>query len=309
MGRASRRAPRKRPGGPLSRSTRRGLLVGGGVALAAAVGVGWEQRRPIHTWYENESGACGPGAPSVPDSNSLIVSGSFHSPTVPEPVGYAVSFPPGRHDHSKLPLVICMPGRGQTAESGMADLHLADFAALSPTPMALAVVDGGETYWHPRQTGEDRMTMLMHDFLPLLESKYGLGKAGRATFGWSMGGFGAILAAELYPRVFTAVAALSAAMWPTYAEQHSAVPDAFDSKLDFQINNSFAHIGRLNATPVFIAVGTGDPYHANDVEFASRLTRKPRTYFTAGCHDNNFWENAAGPAFRFLGAEFALQSY
>ncbi len=293
----------------MKRTTRRGLLIGGGAAVVAAAGIGWEQRRPLHTWYLDETGACGPSAPTPPDSHSKIVTGSLHSKTVPEPVEYAVSFPPGKHDRSTLPVVICMPGRGAGGPQGMSDLHLADWAAQAPSPIALAALDGGESYWHPRQTGEDRMTMLVREFLPMLQSTYGLGDGGHATFGWSMGGYGALLAAELYPRTFTAVAALSAAIWPTWEDVSSAVPDAFDSRLDYQLYDPYTHANRLAHTPVFIAVGSGDPFHPYDVAFATQLKPAPHTLFTAGCHDNNFWGNAAGPALNFLSRALARQAY
>ncbi|MGN6377873.1 MAG: hypothetical protein ACTHNU_02880 [Gaiellales bacterium] len=34
--------------------------------------------------------------------------------------------------------------------------------------------------------------------------------------------------------------------------------------------------------------------------FARRLRPAPRTMFSAGCHDDGFWRQAAGPALRFL---------
>lgn len=84
-----------------------------------------------------------------------------------------------------------------------------------------------------------------------------------------MGGYGALLAAQLHPRLFTAVAALSAAVWPNHPAQASAVPDAFDGGADYRRYDPFTHAGRLAHTPVFIACGTGDPFHAADVELAA----------------------------------------
>lgn len=191
----------------------------------------------------------------------------------------------------------------------MSDLRLPDYAAQAPPPIALAVVDSGVSYWHPRRNGEDRMAMLVDEFVPLIEQTYGLGDGGRATFGWSMGGYGALLAAQLHPRLFTAVAALSAAVWPNRAAQASAVPDAFDGGADYRRYDPFTHAGRLAHTPVFIACGTSDPFHAADVALAATLSPAPHTLFTSGCHDGNFWQNAAGPAFAFLSRALARQAY
>jgi pimeloyl-ACP methyl ester carboxylesterase len=85
-------------------------------------------------------------------------------------------------------------------------------------------------YWHRRTTGEDRMRILLEEFTQLIGSRFGLHP--RPLLGWSMGGYGALLAAERHPARFPAVAVSSAAVWPSYARQHAAVPDAFDGPAD-----------------------------------------------------------------------------
>ena len=143
------------------------------LGAAAATGEAWQNRGRLHTWYLNETGACGPAPPDPPGADATVVTGSLKSATVQGDVGYAIATPTGSNP-ATLPLVVCLPGRGSTAESTMSDLRLADYAALAPHPLAVASVDGGETYWHPRTSGEDRMSMLVHEFLPLLR------KIGRA---------------------------------------------------------------------------------------------------------------------------------
>jgi S-formylglutathione hydrolase FrmB len=119
-------------------------------------------------------------------------------------------------------------------------------------------------------------------------------------FGWSMGGYGAILAAELHPGAFGGVAALSPAMWQTAAQQQSAVPDAFDSTADYRRFDPYTLAPRLAGTPVFVACGSSDPFRAADLAFARRLRPAPHTLFGAGCHDDGFWRQAAGPGLAFL---------
>jgi hypothetical protein len=55
-------------------------------------------------------------------------------------------------------------------------------------PFALASVDGGESYWHPRDSGEDAAAML-DEFVPLLAC-HGLDVRPLGFLGRSMGGFG-----------------------------------------------------------------------------------------------------------------------
>lgn len=277
------------------------MTVGAG---AVATAEAWAHRTQLHTWYINETGGCGPPPPNPPQADVAFTEGTLRSRTVAGDVGYIVSIPQGAQA-AKLPLVICLPGRGGTGSSTIKGLRLADYAGLAPHPLALASVDGGESYWHPRASGEDRMAMLVDEFVPLLRSRYHLGAAGTGILGISMGGYGAILAAELYPQTFTALAALSAAMWPSRAAQASAVSDAFDSAADYARYDPYTHIRRLDHTPVFIGAGASDPFRAADVEFAHRLQTPPTTYWAAGCHDGRFWQNAAGPALKFLSIQLA----
>jgi S-formylglutathione hydrolase FrmB len=160
-------------------------------------------------------------------------------------------------------------------------------------------VDGGESYWHRRASGEDRMAMLLGEFVPLLKRRFGL--TPRAIMGWSMGGYGALLAAERRPAQFRSVAVSSAAIWPTYAQQHAAVPDAFDGPADFARNDVFAGSPRLAHTAVSISCGTADPFVANDRAFAARLEPRPAGEFVAGCHDEDFWRRMLPAQVRLVG--------
>ena len=141
--------------------------------------------------------------------------------------------------------------------------------------------------------------MLLAEFVPLLEARFGLHP--RGLLGWSMGGYGALLAAERHPARFPAVAVSSAAVWPTYAQQHAAVPDAFDGPADFARNDVFAGAGRLAASAVSVSCGTADPFLANDRAFAARLHPHAAGEFAAGCHDDDFWRRMLPAQVRFLG--------
>jgi enterochelin esterase-like enzyme len=199
--------------------------------------------------------------------------------------------------------VLCLPGRGSDARWVMETLHAVDFVAAAGLRYAVAAVDGGETYWHRRASGEDRMRMLLDDFVPMLRERFGLRP--RALLGWSMGGYGAVLAAEQHPAGFPAVAVSSAAIWPSYAQQHAAVADAFDGPADFARNDVFAGSGRLSGSAVSISCGTSDPFLANDRAFAARLHPPPAGEFTAGCHDADFWRRMLPAQVRFLGRHMA----
>jgi pimeloyl-ACP methyl ester carboxylesterase len=280
------------------RMTRRGAVVGLGAAVLGAGGAAaGTHRLPLRTWYDDLTGACGPSGPSPPRiAGTRVVTGTLHSPSVPEPVGWAVGLPPRQRGAAA---VLCLPGRGSDARWVMDTLHVVDFVAAAGLRYAVAAVDAGETYWHRRTSGEDRMAMLLDDFVPLIAERFGLHP--RGLLGWSMGGYGALLAAERDPARFPAAAVSSAAVWPSYAQQHAAVPDAFDGRADFARNDVFAGAGRLAGVAVSISCGRSDPFLANDRAFASRLHPQPAGEFAAGCHDEDFWRRMLPAQVRFLG--------
>ena len=285
------------------RMTRRRAVTGlGAAALAAGGAAAGARRLPVRTWYDELSGVCGPSGPSPPRlPGTRVVSGTLHSTSVPEPVDYAVGLPPG---HVGSAAAVCLPGRGSDADWVMNVLHAVDFVAAAGLRFGVAAVDGGQSYWHRRADGEDRMRMLSSDFLPLLRSGFGLEP--RAIMGWSMGGYGALLAAERHPERFPTVAVSSAAIWQTHTQQASAVPDAFDGAADFAANDVFAGSDRLARSAVWLSCGTADPFLANDRAFAARLPHRPAGRFVPGCHDDDFWRRMLPAQVRFVGRTLAL---
>jgi len=285
------------------RLTRRRAVTGlGAAALAAGGAAAGARHLPVRTWYDELTGVCGPSGPSPPRlPGTRVVSGTLHSTSVPEPVDYAVGLPPG---HVGSAAAVCLPGRGSDADWVMNVLHAVDFVAAAGLRFAVAAVDGGQSYWHRRADGEDRMRMLISDFLPLLRSGFGLEP--RAIMGWSMGGYGALLAAERHPERFPTVAVSSAAIWQTHTQQASAVPDAFDGAADFAANDVFAGSDRLARSAVWLSCGTADPFLANDRAFAARLPHRPAGRFVSGCHDDDFWRRMLPAQVRFVGRTLAL---
>jgi pimeloyl-ACP methyl ester carboxylesterase len=277
------------------------------IAATAAAGIGGAAaaaRLPVRTWYRKLTGACGPAGPVPPRlPGTRVVVGELASRHVAGPVEYAVGLPPGQ---AGAAAAVCLPGRGSDARSVMDRLHVVDFVAAARLRYAVAAVDGGESYWHRRASGEDRMRMLTEELLPLLEHRFGLRP--KALLGWSMGGYGALLAAERYPDRFRVVAVSSPALWTSYAEQHAAVPDAFASAAEYARYDVFAGAGRLARTAVSVSCGTGDPFLAADRAFAARLPRRPAGTFVAGCHDDDFWRRMLPAQVRFLGHSMRGQS-
>ena len=102
--------------------------------------------------------------------------------------------PPTRPD-GPVTTVIALHGRGSSA-SGVMDMGveagLAQMVKAGYPPFAVVAVDGGDSWWHRRVTGEDSGAMVLTELLPMLATK-GLDMSRVGFIGWSMGGYGALL--------------------------------------------------------------------------------------------------------------------
>lgn len=177
------------------RISRRGLLAGAGV-LAAGAGAGAyavdQGVLPGRSWLHRHLGPSGePGI--VPDvAAPPTISGAFRSEArLGQRVVWTLALPPGpRRD---VPLVVVLHGRGGDHTTAFRrdrlglDRFLAAHVRAGGTPFALVSVDGGETYWHARDSGEDAGAMVTEELLPLI-TRRGVDTSRLAFLGWSMGG-------------------------------------------------------------------------------------------------------------------------
>ena len=189
--------------------TRRGFLVGAGFAAAVMVvgGIAWRVA-PWRDWLGAAGDKLGVDLPGASDP---VRDYTLHSRYVDEPVGYRIAWPPGAEPGDPLPVCFALPGRGGDPPIGVADYVAAAVREDESPPYAVVGVEGGDTYWHPRTSGEDRLSMLLHELIPACARRFKLGGGGRgrAIIGWSMGAYGALVAAETEPRLFKAVVAVS----------------------------------------------------------------------------------------------------
>ncbi|HET7428772.1 MAG TPA: alpha/beta hydrolase-fold protein [Gaiellales bacterium] len=221
------------------------------------------------------------------------MAGSFSSRFVDGPVGYTIWRPHDVARSAPLPVIVSLPGRGGDSSwvFDVLGLHrrLASVMRRGSLRAALASVDGGDTYWHERVGGENRLAMLLQEFVPLLERQHHLGARGRALTGLSMGGYGALLAAERNPGFWAGVAVASPAIWPSYTDVW--VADAFDGSADFARHDVFGRAGRLRGMPVWVGCGTEDPFYPAASQFAEAVGA--RTDWRSGGHDTPLWRSIA----------------
>ena len=167
-------------------------------------------------------------------------------------------------------------------------------------PMALVTADGGGGYWNPHP-GDNPQAMLVDELIPLCQ-RAGLGTGTRkiGVLGISMGGYGAILLAEKYPHLIGAVAAISPAIWTSYAEATSANAGAYASAAGFAAGDAVTHAGALAGVPVRVAAGYGDPFYPGVQALARALPKSAEVYFGGGCHTGPYFNSQEPPSLAFL---------
>ena len=222
---------------------------------------------------------------------------------VPAPVRYALVVPDGARGLDRVAYLL--PGRGSTADAAVA-LGLDGFLAayLRPAdgpPFALAVMDAGESYFHARASGENRLAVLTDDFPRVVRAALGVTRLRESLIGMSMGGYGALLAAEREPLRYRAVAVVGAAIFPSYDDERRSVGDAFDSAADFARYDVLAHAGVLRGRPVKLIAGLRDPFLPGIRAFA-RACPGAVLGVEPGCHDDGFWRASAFALIEFIAA-------
>jgi hypothetical protein len=170
-------------------------------------------------------------------------------------------------------------------------------------PFAIATVDGGTTYWHPRPDGEDAGGMVLDEFLPRLDD-LGLDIARSAFQGWSMGGYGALRLASLVgAQTVRAVAALSPALW---TDPDDASTDGFADAREYERYSVMGHQADLDGIAVRVDCGREDPFYPADRAYVDGFDRPVTSTFEDGAHDAAYWTRMVPAQLEFVGRE--LQS-
>lgn len=285
--------------------TRRGFVAGTGLAVAAVAALGIAGRfAPWRDWLVAAGDTLGVDIPGA--SGVTVHDYELHSRYVREPVGYSIAWPLGSRPGDSLPVCFALPGRGGGPPMGFAD-HAAKPATRGETPpYAVVGVDGGISYWHKRASGEDRLSMLLREVVPLCARRFKLGGGGRerAIIGWSMGGYGALLAAESEPDLFAAVAAVSPAVWTSYDAMMLGPQDAFDDAADFAAHDVIGHADRLAGVNLRLDCGKQDPFYGYVTHLEAALPEPPAGGYSRGGHDHEYWSRVAPAEAEFIGRAF-----
>lgn len=287
--------------------SRRTFVIGGAAvtAAAAAGAVGVEQGllpgRPAVQAHLGLNGAAG----RIPDvAPGLVERGGFvsrHRPGVE--TRWVIVRPPGAPQD--LPVVVALHGLHQDSETVVGrslgvDRYLAAAVAEGTPPFAVAAVDGGTSYWHPRPNGEDTGAMVTEEFLPLLTDR-GLDTSRIGLLGWSMGGYGALrLGAVLGSDRVAAIVAASPAIW---RDAGAASASGFEDAAEYE---KFSVVDRqedLDRIAVRIDCGTGDPFYRDVQDYAHAFSAGAGlvSTFEPGAHSTAYWRRMLPAQLAFLG--------
>jgi predicted esterase len=300
-------------GVPPRRHSRRGILkwlagVSGAVIVAGATGFELVNHGvvPGKQLLDRIDGACSLPAPALSfQTLGSSESGQFYSTARHRSVGYTIAYPPTHQPGDALALIVMLHGYGNNHTNALVGMTPAQALALRVNgaplaPMAMVTVDGGRGYWNPHP-GDDPMAMVVEELIPFCQRK-GLGAAPHriGLMGISMGGYGALAISERYPGLASAVAAISPAVWTSYAQATAADRGAFASESSFRAGDVITHVGSLNGIPVRVASGVDDPFHPGVERLVEELPPRSTVVFSAGCHTDSFFLEQEPPSMAFL---------
>jgi S-formylglutathione hydrolase FrmB len=200
--------------------------------------------------------------------------------------------PPPLPNGRRRPLLVFLHGRGGSAVSQATDGFLAAIRAAGARAPDVVFADGGDhSYYHDRADGPWGR-YVVQEVIPEAVRLLHADPNRVAIGGISMGGFGALDIARLWPGRFCAVGGHSAAMWRTGGETPAG---AFDDAEDFARHDILAAVQGHNpyrGLRVWIDVGTGDPFRQADTAFANALRAAGghvAFHVWSGGHNSAYW--------------------
>jgi enterochelin esterase-like enzyme len=249
-------------------------VLGAAIVVLVAAGVALWLRRP----------------PEVEPFGLYRIDISFESELVGREVHQIVIAP---EDTDPAGLVVLFHGRGSSPEGMLSEEMFAALEDLGPDAPAILLVDGGESsYLHDRDDG-DWGSYVVVEAIPKAIEALDTNFERIAIGGISMGGFGALDLAHLYPNRWCAVGAHSPAIFRTFEDSAAG---AFDDAADFARHDFFAivdqHPEGFRGKPIRIDVGDDDPFASAAADFADALEESGADVEfsqSPGGHDENYW--------------------
>ena len=245
--------------------------------------------------------ACG-NTPSLPPiGNYQFNVMPLRSRALDRVVPVSVAMPDG--DFPALPVIIALPGEGGDMYSVGHHLGLPNYAHQAGLKACiLSFGDVGSSYYHPRSDGTDMLAFIVDELVP--QAEQGIANIAsrhpkRALYGYSMGGFGALLVAQERPEMIRAAVAASPAVFPSFDDAVTGHPHTFDSKADWERYGVWNRLTSMGEVPVRIDCGDADPFAPTARQLLAKIPNA-KGAISSGCHDVGFWRRTAPTAMEFL---------
>jgi hypothetical protein len=266
---------------------RRFLAVTGGALAAGAAGVGvlaatGEVPLPRRLRARLDD----PGGTIPPAAAGEVRLDTRRSAARRTDVGFFTAVPAGHGDGAGLPVCLVLHGASATTADfeafGLPQFLTAAVESGVP-PFVLAGVDGGVTRWEGGD-GDDPQAML-RDEVPAWCADLGFDTGRVAAHGWSMGGYGALLAAASNPGWLRATAVLS--------------PAVGGGRLDSVVD-------QLEGRRTAVWCGTSDPLYDDVRAFVETVPGGVAVVeYAPGAHTRTYWNTVTIDALRFVGRSLA----
>ncbi|HTS73573.1 MAG TPA: alpha/beta hydrolase-fold protein [Gaiellaceae bacterium] len=254
--------------------------------LVMAATIGWLALRDLRRGYRSALG-------------TRVVHFSLHSRLLRRRLSQVLVTPRG--GGRGRPLLVFLHGRGASPGSNLTDPFFRGLRALgSRAPDVLFANGGDHSYWHDRADGPWG-SYVLREAIPAALARSRADPQRVAIGGISMGGFGALDLARIAPGRFCAVGGHSAAMWFRGADTPAG---AFDNAADFDRNDLVGLAGSRSpyGAPVWIDVGTDDPFRQADTALAHELRAdgaRVTFHVWPGGHESSYWHRHIGRYLRF----------
>jgi S-formylglutathione hydrolase FrmB len=217
--------------------------------------------------------------------------------------------PAGVGGGERRPLIVWLHGRGGHPGDVFWDELYAELARLGPRAPIVLEVDGGDhSYYHDRRSGRWG-SYVMREVIPAALKRLPADGSRVAIAGISMGGFGALDLARLYPGRFCAAGAHSPAVWLRAGD---TAPGAFDDAADFSRHDVHAYArtrprpyGRL---PLWLDRGSRDAFVPGDAALVAALRAHGASltsHVWPGAHEGEYWREHIARYLRWYAGRLA----
>jgi S-formylglutathione hydrolase FrmB len=202
--------------------------------------------------------------------------------------------PRGAAARGGRPLLVLLHWRGGRPDMLLSNELFAGLARLgSRAPVVVMPDGGGRSFFHNRRDG-GWADYVVKEVVAAAVRRFGIDPSRVAIGGTSMGGFGALDIARLWPGRFCAVGAHSPAI---FTSARATMAGSFDGPGDFARHDLLALRPSYGPTPLWIDVGTEDRFRAADVRLAGELGVTPRVW--PGEHGSHYWRAHMADYLRF----------